>query len=319
MRATSSWKDYFIFSKKERRVVIGLIIVLICYSSLLLFYHPKTATPTVENLNDALTKVSSASGDSTALQLDMISEETVSESPISTPAQLFSFDPNTLDEEGWKRLGLHDKTIQTIINYRSKGGRFYKPEDLKKIYGLTAKEADRLLPFVNINSEQKQTQSIAKNGNEADKNQSHFSKPKPQVIDINSATAEQWKSLPLIGDVLSNRIVNYRNKIGGFTSLEQVKKTYGLSDSAYQIILPYLRLSSAKTSLQNSSSPQKININTATADELKANPSVPADVAEAIVIYRRQHGKYSSVEDIKKIVFIKDDLFQKIAPFLTAE
>ena len=315
MHTNSSWKDYFVFSKKERRVVIPLIVILIGYSLLLFFYEPKNEQPTIQNLSESIAVLSSESPDSTTLQTHFSAKTNLATSSAATDVELFAFNPNTLDKEGWKRLGVGDKTIQTIINYRNKGGRFYKPEDLKKIYGLTTEEAEQLMPFVTVNSGQKQSLSQTQNN---DKTKPSFVKPKQQPIDVNTATAEQWKSLPMIGDVLSNRIVKYRDKMGGFTSLEQVKKTYGLSDSAYQIILPYLRLSLAKTNPQISLL-QKININTATADQLKTNPSIPSEVAEAIVVFRQQHGKYSSVNDIKKIVFIKDELFQKIAPFLTIQ
>jgi competence ComEA-like helix-hairpin-helix protein len=110
--------------------------------------------------------------------------------------------------------------------------------------------------------------------------------------------------------------------MGGFTSVEQVKKTYGLSDSAYAAILPYLSLSpdksNNKTTIATTSS-KKININTASVNELKSNAAIPSEVAEAIVIYRKQHGSYSSVEDVKKIVFINDEIYQKIAPYLSVD
>jgi hypothetical protein len=64
--------------------------------------------------------------------------------------ELFAFDPNTLDAEGWKRLGVRDRTIQTIQKLVAKGFKFRKPEDIKRIYGLRPNEADRLIPFVNI-------------------------------------------------------------------------------------------------------------------------------------------------------------------------
>ncbi len=242
MHTNSSWKDYFVFSKKERRVVIGLIIVLTGYCLLLLFYSPKEEIPAIQSLDESIATLSSERLDSTALQPHFSAKTNLAVSSIAANVQMFSFDPNLLDEEGWKRLGVRDKTIHTIINYRNKGGRFYKPDDLKKIYGLLPQEAERLLPFVTINNAQKQTLSATRNNDE----NKPFLKPKPQIIDVNTATVEQWKSLPMIGDVLSNRIVKYRDKIGGFTSLEGVKKTYGLSDSAYQTILPYLRLSSAE-------------------------------------------------------------------------
>jgi len=66
--------------------------------------------------------------------------------------ELFYFDPNTISSADWKRLGLRDKTIQTIQNYLSKGGHFYKTEDLQRVYGLHKDEYERLLPYIRIES-----------------------------------------------------------------------------------------------------------------------------------------------------------------------
>ena len=63
-----------------------------------------------------------------------------------------------------------------------------------------------------------------------------------QPLNVNTATEEEWKALPGIGDVLSKRIVKFRTKLKGFISVQQVGQTYGLADSVFQKILPYLRL-----------------------------------------------------------------------------
>ena len=324
MRTNPSWKDYFVFSKKERRVIIILISVFVFYLLLLTFYNPRTKPPVIENLDQKITVLSSQSKtNADSVSSDPLLADVAAADNNETKkaaVSLFLFDPNTLAESGFQQLGVKDKTIRTIINYRTKGGRFYKPDDLRKIYGLQAEEANRLMPYVKIKSLQNETGYTKQNSQQENKFSPPYNKPKPHIIDINKATVEDWKQLPLIGDVLSNRIVKYRDKMGGFTSVEGVKKTYGLSDSAYQAILPYLSFSSAKTSSLNaSSSSKKININTASVNELKNNPAIPADVAEAIVVYRKQHGNYSSVNDVKKIVFINEELYQKIMPYLTIE
>src|SRR5690606_25983918 len=64
----------------------------------------------------------------------------------SVKHELFPFDPNELDSAGWRRLGLREKTVKTILNYRSKGGRFRKPEDLSRVYGLIQEDYERLRP-----------------------------------------------------------------------------------------------------------------------------------------------------------------------------
>ena len=85
----------------------------------------------------------------------MISDDLAYNRPLIEPSneskgQLFYFDPNVLPLEGWKKLGIREKTITTIQSYLHKGGHFSKPEDLKKIYGLRADEYKRLEPYIRI-------------------------------------------------------------------------------------------------------------------------------------------------------------------------
>lgn len=310
------WKAYFAFSRRDRVGAIVLLVLILIVTATF-FYTPASNTPPVAitSLDQELAKQGIDTTSSIAEPIATVSTEEAGVTG-SSAATLFHFDPNTLDATGFKQLGLPDKTIHTILNYRSKGGHFWKPDDLRKIYGLRPEDADRLIPYIRIVG---QRQTFVKSGKE----QMTY-KAKPTVIDINTATVEQWKALPAIGDVLSARIIKFRDKIGGFTSIAQVKQTYGLSDSAFQIIEPYLRLSGAPQQTgavipQKAVASNKININTASVNQLKSNSHIPEQVAQAIVIYRSQYGNFSSVEDIKKIVFINDEMYKQIAPFLTVE
>lgn len=295
-----TWKEYFIFSKKQRIATTVLLLLMLLNVVVICFYNPYATAPDIQftALEEAL-PTTEANAANTGVN--------TTDTAVANTPQLFVFDPNTIDEAGLRRLGLRDKTISTIVNYRNKGGHFRRPEDLKKIYGLNAAEAERLMPFVQI--------AAAPAGFTNAYNNKH-TYVKPEIIDINKATVEQWKALPAIGDALSNRIVKYRDRIGGFKSIEQVKETYGITDSTFQVIKPYLMLSAAVTPAGHSG---KININTATAAQLKSNTNISAAVAEAIIIYRGQHGNYTSVADIKKIVFINDEMYNKVAPYLSVE
>ena len=226
-----------------------------------------------------------------------------SNSVVETKFELFTFDPNTLDAAGWKRLGLRDKTINTIFNYRNKGGKFRKPEDISKIWGLKLQEAERIIPYARIDAPQ----------NNYGKS-SFGNAPSAKVItivDINSATPEEMRNIPGMENGLQYRIAKFREKLGGFISIEQVKETYGITDSAFAAMLPFLKLNNANV--------LKLNVNTASDMELNAHPYITRPVAKAIALYRIQHGNYQTVADIKKIAFIKEDVFQKIAPYLTVE
>ena len=221
--------------------------------------------------------------------------------------ELFYFDPNTLSTDGWKKLGIKEKTITTIQKYLSKGGKFYKPEDIGKIWGLHEDEIDRLVPFVRI--EQKNNDKYVSSENK------DFNKPseKPDyskiIVDINIADTSALIALPGIGSKLANRIVGFRDKLGGFYKIEQLAETYALPDSTFQKIKDKLVI--------DNPSVKKLNINTATVDELKIHPYIRYNIANAIVQYRNQHGNFVAVSDLKKIMLITEDIYNKAEPYLS--
>jgi competence protein ComEA len=222
--------------------------------------------------------------------------------------ELFYFDPNTLNAAGWKKLGLREKTVQTIQNYLGKGGKFRKPDDLKRVYGLRENEYERLEPYIKIEgaAETKKYEPFVKTNNETQPAKPFTSRY--SVIDVNISDTTAFISLQGIGNKLAARIVNFRDKLGGFYSVEQVKETFGLPDSTYQKIKQYLKL--------DNTSVKKININTATIDELKAHPYIKYSLANPIVAYRNEHGLFSKVEDVKKVMVVTEDVYNKIAPYL---
>jgi competence ComEA-like helix-hairpin-helix protein len=223
-------------------------------------------------------------------------------------SKLFYFDPNTAKEEQWQSLGLRDRTISTIKNYLSKGGSFKAKEDLKKIYGLYDDEYARLEPYINIPAKEK-TKPSYKNFPRDPLYAKPINKAKRLTInDINTADAHAFIALPGIGDKLASRIVKFRDKLGGFYAVEQVGETYGLPDSTFQLIKQYLKLSSDV---------KKININTASNDELRQHPYIRWSAAKAIVEYRNQHGLFKSLDELKNIVVIDEAMFNKMQPYLT--
>ncbi|MEI9808595.1 MAG: helix-hairpin-helix domain-containing protein [Bacteroidota bacterium] len=222
----------------------------------------------------------------------------------SSPATLFYFDPNTLDEAGWKKLGLKDKTIHTITNYLNKGGHFYKGEDLKKVYGLRPGDYLRLEPYIQIENNRSAGHPAAYIKKENEPRRFSYT-----VIDINTADTTAFISLPGIGSKLAERIINFREKLGGFYSINQVAETYGIPDSSFQKIKQYLKAENTAI--------KKININTATVDELKAHPYIRYVIANPLIAYRNEHGPFAKLEDIKKVMAVTDELYNKIVPYLS--
>jgi competence ComEA-like helix-hairpin-helix protein len=313
------WKqflsDYLSFSKRDRNGIF-IILALIAIFTLLPFLYPlfikeKTYDHTAfqKAIDSLKTKQEDSSGSFENRYPDKRNYQNKDQFNAGNynnrlvKGELFYFDPNTASADEWKRLGIRDKTIATIQNYLSKGGKFYKKEDLGKIWGLHKNEVDRLLPYVQISGA-----NTAFKPKETQPEKKEYKK-EFTIIDINTADTTALIALPGIGSKLAQRIINFRDKLGGFYKVEQVAETFGLADSTFQKIKPFLNL--------NPKGFKQININTASIDEMKLHPYIRYATANAIVQYRNQHGNYSAVEDLKKIMTITEEVFKKMAPYLT--
>jgi competence ComEA-like helix-hairpin-helix protein len=133
-------------------------------------------------------------------------------------------------------------------------------------------------------------------------------KRKSWNIDINHADTSELIALPGIGSKLAARIVSFREKLGGFYSVEQIRETYGLSDTSFQKIKPFLFINGEV---------EKFNINSATKDDLKNHPYIKWNIANAIVEYRKQHGNYNQLDDLKNITIVDEPTFNKIAHYIS--
>jgi len=238
---------------------------------------------------------------------DQVYENTVRDRIESANPQktikLFKFNPNTLDAEGWQTLGLSAKQAQSIINYTAKGGRFYKPEDLQKMYTISPEMYKRILPYAYI------PESINISKNDSPFERKEYAKKTPVIVDINTADSTLLDEIKGIGGTFALRIIKYRERLGGFYKKEQLLEVYGLDSSKYAEI---------KDQIEISNTPLKtININTATFNDLKRNPYLSFKQINAIIQYRKQHGNYSGVSDLKKIVLLNQQVIDNITPYIS--
>lgn len=142
-----------------------------------------------------------------------------------------------------------------------------------------------------------------------------FSRPRQSVltiiIDINKADAAAWESLKGIGPVLAARIIRFRDKLGGFYAITQVRETYGLPDSTFNKIQPYLRL--------NAVSLKKLDLNSADEQTLAQHPYIRYKLARLIVLYRSNNGPFSQPSDLLGIPLVDDSIYRKIEHYIKTE
>lgn len=308
------WKlftDYFSFTKKERQgifIIIAIIFILTAIPFFFKYFKTKELVSSVE-FEKQITQLKMDTSRRIYTPDEYNNDYTPSYERVSSnKAIVFYFDPNTATQQDWIKLGIKPRTAQTIQKYLSKGGKFYKAEDIKKIWGISGNDAARLIPYVVIKKELNESTHFEYPVKEKRK---ESKKDFVDKIDINSADTSAFVSLPGIGSKLSKRIIAFREKLGGFYSIEQVGETYLLPDTTFQKIKKYLSIGNKAV--------KKININLASVNEMRAHPYIRYNNANAIFQYRQLHGNFQTVEELKKIMTITDDFLNKVSPYLAIE
>lgn len=200
---------------------------------------------------------------------------------------LFNFNPNSVSEYELESLGLSSGQAKTLINFKQKGGKFYKKEDLKKIYSISDELYNKLEPYISI---------------ERDENEI-------SIIELNSATKEQLKKIRGIGEKTAERLIVYRTQLGGYSNLNQLDDVYGLDSTIKNNKTTYFIINTEVLS--------KIRINNITFKELLYHPYCDYNTTKKIINYREMHGDFISIEQILENNLIKAKQYRKIAPYLT--
>jgi len=233
--------------------------------------------------------------------------------PTVPPAVLFN--PNTASYEQWKSIGLAESKIQVILRYKAAGGQFHQIEDLKKIYVLSDADYTSISQHLYIEPPKGKPAIATKTPKfpvdppvkQIDKSPA-LSKQPLTLIELNTASVDTLLSLPGIGWTLANRIIKYRNILGGYISISQLQEVYGLSEQVIEHVSDYLAIDTSQIS--------KLQLNQVQVPDLLRHPYFSSHQAQAIVNYRNQHGQFQQLEDLLKIHTINEEFLSKIVPYL---
>jgi DNA uptake protein ComE-like DNA-binding protein len=306
----NSLKDYFSLSYKVKRGLMVLFVLIAAEIITLVWLHylPDAAEPV--DYTAFKKEIDAFYAASENNQKNAVAEKrfkSADEKNISaaghdiSKAELFFFNPNQLPDKDWERLGFSEKQVHSIKNYESKGGVFKTKSDVKKMYAISEPEFNRIAPFIDLPEEKKDEPKTFKKIN------------KPfLIVDIGKADSTELSTLPMVGEYLAYKIHNYREKLGGFYSISQLKEVRGLRDSTYLVILPHVIL-------EDSTNLRKINLNTAGYEELNMHPYINSKIANVVLAYRKQHGLFQNVSDLQKVALVDAELYRKIAPYLKVE
>jgi competence protein ComEA len=303
-----SVKDLFALHSAERRGFLVLMALLV-FASLAVWYVKFVHRPPEVDLSE----LDRSMQEWVALQAQARQDSV----PASEP---FPFDPNTIERADWLALGLTDRQVDGLERFMAKGGRFLTKKDLARMYSIRPDQYARLEPFILLpDSLPRRTNYRERKGGgiverrEAAAPAAPVRNIPPVKVEVNTADSATLVALRGIGPTFARGIIKYRDRLGGFVSLDQLTEVYVLRDKPDAIA----RLKELLT--VDPAHVRRIAINSCTVDELAHHPYMSWKLARPLIAYRGQHGPFTELEGIKECAVITDSLYQRLAPYLMLE
>ena len=285
------WKSFFYYTKSERRAIFVLLVLLFVLIVALVIVPAER--PLSESVVSVADSVVCRPAESAA-------------SPVLT-----AFDPNLADSAELAALGLPVHVVRNVIKYRQKGGSFPTPESFARIYGLTETQYEELKPYIRISAftrkpARKKPAPVAQEPLRRDTLRwlKAVKYPEGTLVDANTADTTELKKIPGIGSGIARAIVGYRNRLGGFCSLNQLQDIKYITPE----LLRWFKL--------ENDSVRRLDINRAGLDQLRAHPYFNFYQAKVIVEHRRKRGKITSLSQLSLYEEFTEKDLERIAAYL---
>lgn len=302
-----SFRQRFYIPKGERRGLTVLVAVILLIA-LLRTYSDRLLPQPEPPADDAEAQAEFVSFcQRTEKQARQREADYVKRSRGISPENLFPFDPNTADSATFVRLGLKPWQARNALKYRRKGGRWRRAEDFSRLYGLSAEDFRLLRPYIRIAAEERETAQARPAGSESDSTRRRFPEKYPAgtVIDLNSADTTALKRIPGIGSYYAGKICRYRERLGGFVSVEQIREVEGLPADAAR----WFSVSAATNIV-------RLDINRMDFRQLVRHPYLSFEQVKAIENYKRLYGPLHGWDDLRLCPEFTDDDFTRLTPYV---
>ncbi|MCD8072207.1 MAG: helix-hairpin-helix domain-containing protein, partial [Alistipes sp.] len=214
------------------------------------------------------------------------------------------FDPNELDAGGFQALGFSAAQARTIVNYRNSVGGFTSAEHLGRCYAVSPEALSALEPFMLFGGDSTPDDSgEAPSGTE----------DAPVLpVEINGADSAALRAVSGIGEVLVVRIMEHRERLGGFHSPGQLAEIRGVTAANYERIIEQIRVDSCKIS--------KIDVNFAPHKDLVArlenHPYATGRMIRKLLSVRQLKGGWSNIQELVEDKILTQEEARKLAPYL---
>jgi len=218
--------------------------------------------------------------------------------------KLYPFNPNFITDYKGYVLGMSIEQIDCLHAFRAKNKYVKTALEFQKVTSISDTLLSKIAPYFKFPTWVAKTNVQKENTVNVD-----YSYAKTIVKDLNTATAEDLKKVYGIGKKLSVRIIKFRDRLGGFLVADQLRDVYGLKPEVVTAILKKFKIISIP-------SIERINLNTATVNELASIVYIKRSVANDIIEYKYSNGEFKSIEELLEIEDFPTNRINRLALYL---
>lgn len=291
-------------SRSEKRGLLLLLFLLLCVGGGMLYVGMTERVRTLVHLSPE-----------DAAELEAFAEATKErkrqrEVERTTIASPFPFNPNTADSATLIKVGLKSWQVKNLLAYRRAGGRWKDADDFKRLYGLSDEDYQRLRPYIKIPPPIKDVYFTEKDRARQDS----LRQLRPEkfaeltVLDLNTVDTLTLRKIPGIGVGYSRSIVSYRQRLGGFVSVTQLKEIEGLPDRIEEWF-----------TVDENAEVNRISINKSDFKILLRHPYLSYEQVKVITTHIRKYGPLRSWKDLQLYKEFTSRDFERLAPYFMFE
>lgn len=303
-----SYKDYIQFTKREKRGILVLSVLLILVLFLPKIYglfnqeeikSKEELLQEIEVFQESLVlKEKNEKGKFEKQHGQTANKKNFSKDEAD---QYIPIDVNTATIKDWIQLGFSKKQAQVIVKYIKKAKPITSLKQLEKIYVVDKQKLKKIQAYLILHVEDTEIENSVQEDSTNELIEKKF--------ELNSIDSLQLVSIG-IPEFLANRIVKYRNLLGGFYAIEQMKEVYGMNDEVMQILSQH-HLDTTKI--------YTINLNTADFKTINKHPYITYEITKKIFNYRKIMERITSLDELTKNKILNSEQLIRIEPYIAIE
>ena len=294
------FKSHFWYHKNQRNGIFLLTIFILILQSIIFF--GTFSLNQLENVNQpeiiAFQK-----------QIDSLKEIEIER----RRPKVFPFNPNYISDYKGAQLGMSLIEIDRLLLYRKKNKFINSKQEFQRITKVSDSLLLKIAPYFKFPEWVAKKKKLKAKPNTASNGVENTGKKKTiSSIDINKASAEDFKTIYGIGEKLSERIIKYRSKLQGFSFESQITEVWGLEKETVEKVLSTFKIIEKPII-------KKININTVTFKELLKSPYIDYNLCKKIFEYRDEIAAFQNISELKNIKDFPIGTYDRIVLYLMIE